>query len=170
MKPPVKPGRIRLIIRRLAAIGPVISRRPGRLPRSRFGRLALAAGLILIVLALAGIIYRALSGNDQPEPGAGSNLYADPHCQGPVLNQSPECLHGLVYWKMDYVNRWRNKRHNCWVVINGYIYEITSYPPLAGLDEPIYDLCGHDASVRFEQLGLPRPDNSYLKGRVDPGQ
>ena len=65
-----------------------------------------------------------------------------------------------------FLSRLRSTPDRCWVVINGYVYDVTQgddgyeYPGTGSPD----DLCGQDATERFRSDGVPYPDLRFLKG------
>ena len=60
----------------------------------------------------------------------------------------------------------RNRRDNCWIAIDGYVYDVT--PGDEGYDYAgpgsIVDLCGQDATDHFAANNLDPPPVEFLKG------
>ena len=71
-------------------------------------------------------------------------------------------------YRMVFLSRLRSTPDRCWVVINGYVYDVTQgddgyeYLGTGSLD----DLCGQDATERFRSDGVPYPDLRFLKGHL----
>ena len=64
-----------------------------------------------------------------------------------------------------------NRPDNCWISINGYVYDVT--PGEDGYQYPgpgsIVDLCGQNASNHFESNNIDDPPQQYIVGSVRGG-
>ena len=88
-------------------------------------------------------------------------------CQPPDISQ---LIRDGTYgsYPPEFLSRLRNRTDKCWVVINGYVYDVTQgddgyeYLGTGSLD----DLCGQDATERFRSDGIPYPDLRFLKGHL----
>ncbi len=69
-------------------------------------------------------------------------------------------------YTLEYLQRLYDRTDKCWVVVDGYVYDLT--PGDEGYDflgpGQITDLCAQDASEHFSSNGLGLPSINYLKG------
>ena len=71
-------------------------------------------------------------------------------------------------YPMGFIRRYRSLPNKCWVVINGYAYDVT--PGENGYvhtgPESITDLCGQDVSNYFAENNIDLPPQQHIVGSV----
>lgn len=136
---------------------------------------------VLVVLSVFGLTLLLVgssdnNGGNDVEPGrsydpliselTGSEVY-DPCDDDVVAEELPLCYVDTIY-PLDFLNRFKSQPTECWVAVNGFAYNVTQgeggyeYPGSESLD----DLCGQDASERFDMDQVDPPPLEYLEGSV----
>ena len=71
-------------------------------------------------------------------------------------------------YPLSYLSKARSRPTNCWIAVNGYVYDVT--PREGGYEYPgpgsIVDLCGQDATATFRANNIPAPPDEYRKGTL----
>ena len=71
-------------------------------------------------------------------------------------------------YPMQFIRRYRSLPNKCWVVINGYAYDVTPRDNGYAYTGPgsITDLCGQDVSDYFASNNIDLPPQEYIAGSV----
>ena len=85
-----------------------------------------------------------------------------------ITNSSINVDKFYTNYPMQFIRRYRSLPNKCWVVINGYAYDVTPRDNGYAYTGPgsITDLCGQDVSDYFASNNIDPPPQEYIAGSV----
>lgn len=135
------------------------------------GSALLGAAILVIITAFitASIVNKGGGETSSEEPNENqTTTFYDP-CADDDLEEKPLSCFVSISYTPDFIRTFQSLPDDCWVIIDGYAYDITPgengyvYPGPGSIDH----LCGMDASERFGADGIDPPGMDYLKGQIN---
>ncbi len=136
----------------------------------------IGGGLFVLVLIVVGLLLLSIgfSGDnndadstDIPAEETGVVEFYD-SCKDDKVEEKPLRCYVDTTYPLDFLNQFQSQPDNCWIAVDGFAYDITpgengyEYPGEGSLEQ----LCGQDASDRFEIDEIDPPGRDYLRGEV----
>ena len=132
--------------------------------------------IVALVLLVAGLVFLWQFGGNDPDQATDQDSTTPEvvtvynPCADDDLEEKPFTCFTSVNYSFDFLQRFRSRPDKCWIAVNGFVYDITTGPE--GYEypgpNPIDNLCGQDATERFQLDSVAPPGQEYLKGSARP--
>ncbi len=134
----------------------------------------LASIIVVAIIALGGILF-AVTGDSENEPAPTSTNTGTEDTDGDegIVNTVVTNTEGETLYTNEEVAE-HDSEDDCWTVIDGVVYDITSYIPNHPGEDEILRACGADGSTLFneretsngEQVGSGLPHSSTAASQL----